>query len=135
LDTAQQSEQQQHKQALAWLAAVLLRNAPALTIEVTERLLRVPSIPLVAAKQLVAAGLRVTYAQLLAAARSMVAGVEVWVQAQQRLGVHTDIPALATAICCGEEWVSYSCTYFGRLQLAVCHACLQGCWCAAPAAG
>jgi hypothetical protein len=52
---------------------------------------------------------RITYAQLLAAAHSMVAGVEVWVQAQQCLGVHTNIPALAAAICCGEDWVSHSC--------------------------
>jgi hypothetical protein len=41
---------------------------------------------------------RVSYAQLLAAANSMVAGVEVWVQAQQQLGIQTDIPAAAVAI-------------------------------------
>jgi hypothetical protein len=52
----------------------------------------------------------ITYVQLLAAAHSMVAGVEMWVQAQQQLDVHTDIPALAAAICCGENWVSYGCT-------------------------
>jgi hypothetical protein len=129
LDTARQSRWQQPKQAVAWLAAILLRKAPALAVDVTERLLRIPSMILPTAEQLVAAGVRVTYAQLLAAAESMVAGVEVWVEAQQRLDVHTDIPALATAICCGKDWVSDGCTHSGGLQLAVC---LQGCWCAKP---
>jgi hypothetical protein len=62
------------------------------------------------AKQLVAAGMRITLAQLLDAANSMVAGVEVWVRAQQALGITTDIPAPAVAICCGNNnaWVSSS---------------------------
>jgi hypothetical protein len=120
LNTARQNEQkQQHKQAAAWLAAVLLRKAPALALDVSERLLHLPSVPLATAKQLVAAGVRITYAQLLAAAHGMVAGVEVWVQAQQRLDVHTDIPAVAVSICCGEDWVSHGCTYLDGLQLAV----------------
>jgi hypothetical protein len=72
LDTARQSQQQQHKQAAAWLAAVLLRKAPASAADVSDRLLRLPSVSLATAKQLVAAGVRITYAQLLAAAHSMV---------------------------------------------------------------
>jgi hypothetical protein len=128
LNIARQNEQkQQHKQAAAWLAAVLLRKTPSLAVDVSERLLHLPSVPLATAKQLVAAGVRVTYAQLLAAAHGMVAGVEVWVQAQQRLNVLNDIPAVAVSICCGEDWVSYACTRILGLQLAV-H--LQGCWCA-----
>jgi hypothetical protein len=71
-----------------------------------EQLLAMPNVPLDVAKQLVSAGMRVSYAQLLAAAHSMVAGVEVWVQAQQQLGIQTDLPAAAVAICCGEDWVS-----------------------------
>jgi hypothetical protein len=63
-------------------------------------------VPLNSAKALVAAGVRVTYAQLLAAANSMVAGVEVWVQAQDQLGVPADIPQSAVSICCSELWVS-----------------------------
>jgi hypothetical protein len=123
VNTARQSEQQQHKQAVAWLAAVLLRQAPALAVDVSEPLLHLPSVPLATAEQLLAAGMRVSYAQLLDAAHSMVAGVEVWVQAQQHLGVHTDIPALVVAICHGEDWVSYGCTRIGRLHLAVCQGC------------
>jgi hypothetical protein len=106
LDTARHSGEQQHHQAVAWLAAVLLRNVPAIAADVTERLVNLPSVPINTAKQLVAAGMRITYAQLLAAAQSMVAGVEVWVQAQQQLGIQTDIPTLAVAICCGDDWVS-----------------------------
>uniref|UniRef100_A0A383VCX7 Uncharacterized protein n=1 Tax=Tetradesmus obliquus TaxID=3088 RepID=A0A383VCX7_TETOB len=34
----------------------------------------------------------------------MLAGVEVWVQAQQQLGIRTDIPAVAVSICCGGDW-------------------------------
>jgi hypothetical protein len=106
LNSARCSEQQQHTQAAAWLAAVLLRKAPAIAAEVTERLLHLPSVPLATARQLVAAGVRITNAQLLGAARTMVAGVEVWVQAQHELGIQTDVPALAVRICCGDYWVS-----------------------------
>jgi hypothetical protein len=111
LETARQSEQQQHKQAVAWLAAVLLRKAPALAVDVSKRLLHLPSVPLTTAEQLVAAGVRISYAQLLAAAHSMVKGVEVWVQAQQQLGVQSDIPMLAMAVSCGYAWVSKGGTY------------------------
>jgi hypothetical protein len=53
------------------------------------------------ATRLVAAGVRISYAQLLAAANSMVAGLEVWVHAQEQLGIQTDIPAAAEAVCTG----------------------------------
>jgi hypothetical protein len=58
LDSARCSEQQQQMQAAVWLSAVLLRKAqPATAAKVTERLLRLPSVPQDTAKQLVAAGL------------------------------------------------------------------------------
>jgi hypothetical protein len=57
-------------------------------------------------KILVAAGVRMTYQQLLSAANSMVAGLEVWVQAQRQQRVKSDIPAVAATICCGKKWVS-----------------------------
>jgi hypothetical protein len=75
-------------------------------------LLSVPNMPLDASKQLVSAGSRFSYAQLLAAAHSMVAGVEVWMQAQRELGVPSDVPAAAEAIWCSDvcnvyaNWVS-----------------------------
>jgi hypothetical protein len=56
----------------------------------------------------VAAGLCVSYTQLLAAANSMVAGVEVWVQAQQELCVRTDVPRAALHICCKNEVSTWS---------------------------
>jgi hypothetical protein len=58
------------------------------------------------AQQLVAADERVRFEPLLAAASSMVAGAEVWVQAQHEQGISTDIPAAAVAICCGHSLVS-----------------------------
>jgi hypothetical protein len=64
LDTARESAQQQDEQAVAWLAALLLRKAPALTEDVSERLLHLTFVPLATAEQLVAAGVRITYAQL-----------------------------------------------------------------------
>jgi hypothetical protein len=108
LATARHTEKEQHMHmhAAGWLAAVLLRAQPAATTAVTERMLSLPSMPLGRAKHLVAAGMRVTYAQLLAAAHSMVAGEEVWAQAQQQQGIPTDIPEMAEAICCGHDWVS-----------------------------
>jgi hypothetical protein len=44
-------------------------------------------------------GVRINYAQLLAAAHNMVAGVDVWLHAQQQMGIQTDIPAGAAAVC------------------------------------
>jgi hypothetical protein len=105
LDEARHKEQQR-KHAVCWFAAVLLRNAPDTAAHIATRLLPTPKVLLEAAKRVVSAGMRVTYAQLLAAADDMVAGVEVWVQAQQQLGVNGDVPAAAIALCCGEEWVS-----------------------------
>jgi hypothetical protein len=58
-----------------------------------------PAVPQKAAVQLVTAGMRVAFAQLLSAADRMVKGVEVWVLAQQQLGVQTDIPEDAVDIC------------------------------------
>jgi hypothetical protein len=90
---------QQHLHAAVWL----LRQAPsaATATATTERLLQLPAMPEEWAQQLVGAGVRILYAQLLAAADSMRLGVEEWVCAQQYLGFFTDIPAAAVAVCCG----------------------------------
>jgi hypothetical protein len=101
-----QQQQQQHKQQLSAVAWLLHAVPTAATEQLKVQLLYVPVVPLQQAKALVAAGIRISYAQLLAVANSMVAGVEVWVQAQQQLGIQTDIPALANKICCGKHWVS-----------------------------
>jgi hypothetical protein len=77
----------------------VLKAAPAAVAGAAERLVRMPAVPLDMAEVLVAAGLRISYAQLIAAANNMVAGVEVWVQAQQQLGVDSDIPSMANEIC------------------------------------
>jgi hypothetical protein len=108
-------------QAVAWV----LRAAPAGAANAAQVLLSVQEVPLDSAKQLVSAGFRVSYAQLLAAAHSMVAGVEVWVQAQRELGVPSDIPAAAEAICCSAvldiyvNWVSQVLLLAGHLKCAV----------------
>jgi hypothetical protein len=100
--------QAQRMQAAEWV----LQAAPAAAADVAEVLIHAPAVTLNTAKRFVAAGTRVTHAQLLAAANSMVAGVEVWVQAQKELGIQTDIPAAAEAICCSvirdiyTSWVS-----------------------------
>jgi hypothetical protein len=89
-----------HIQAVAWL----LRITPeaAMTATAAQHLLCLPSVPLHLAKEFVKAGVRINFKQLQAAAHEMVAGVEVWVQAQQQLGVVTDIPMAAVALCCTE---------------------------------
>jgi hypothetical protein len=77
----------------------VLKAAPAAVAGAAERLVRMPGVQLHMAKVLIAAGVCISYAQLIAAANKMVAGVEVWVQAQQQLGVDSDIPAVAEDIC------------------------------------
>jgi hypothetical protein len=90
----------------------VLTAAPAAVEAGTEHLPCMPGVPLNIAKILVTAGLRISHAQLTAAANSMAAGVEVWVEAQQQLGVDSDIPSIAAAICCRRasdmvySWVS-----------------------------
>jgi hypothetical protein len=46
------------------------------------------------------AGVRISYAQLLAAAHSMVLDADVWGQAAEQVDMETDIPEVAIAICC-----------------------------------
>jgi hypothetical protein len=106
LDTARSTGLGVHFKAVAWLAVQLLRQEPETAVGITEQLLTLPNVPLSMAKQVVSAGMRVTYAQLLAAASSLVEGVEVWVQAQQLLPITHDIPDIAVAICCRRDWVS-----------------------------
>jgi hypothetical protein len=94
---------QQQLQGVAWL----LRHSSTAAAGVAEHAVRIPALQLSWVKELVAAGVTVSHSQLLAAANSMVAGVEVWVQAQQQLGAQTDITPWAAAICCGDPWVSF----------------------------
>jgi hypothetical protein len=97
-----------HLQPIVWLLGVApsFATSASAAADVLQRLVHLPHVPLQQAQQLVAAGARFPYAQLLSAASSMVAGVEVWVQAQQQLGVAYDIPAVAVAVCCGQDRVS-----------------------------
>jgi hypothetical protein len=97
---------QQYGQAVAWLVQQLA-GAPKAAADVAAWLVYVPNVPLVWAEKLVAAGVRISWQQLLAAANSMVAGVEVWVQAQQQYNLKTDIPSVALALCCRKprNWV------------------------------
>jgi hypothetical protein len=108
LETAGSTKQHKDHQALAWLAALVLRTQPDTAVKVAQRLLALPAVPLDCATRLVTAGMRVAYAQLLAAADSMIAGAEVWVQAQQDLGIQSDIPPAAVAICTGGDWVGHA---------------------------
>jgi hypothetical protein len=96
-----------HKKAAA--VVWLLQQAPSQAPAISAKLFTLPVESLEGAKELVSAGVRITYAQLLAAANSMVKGLELWVQAQQHLQVKTDIPPLAVAICCERQWVSAWC--------------------------
>jgi hypothetical protein len=82
------------RQAGAWL----LRTLPT-AAGIAERIIRLPAVPLHVAQQLVAGGVRFNHKQLLAAARDMAPGVDVWVQAHQQLGITTDIPAAWFSVC------------------------------------
>jgi hypothetical protein len=99
--TAHQAEEQLLT-AVTWL----LHQAPAAATAagVAAGVVMLAGVPLNWAVQQVAAGVRITLAQLLTAATSMVEGVEVWVQAQ--LNVQHNISPPAVAICSGQQWVS-----------------------------
>jgi hypothetical protein len=123
-----------HLQPISWLLGVAPSFAASAfaAADVLQRLAHLPHVPLQQAQQLVAAGVRIPYAQLLSAASSMVAGVEVWVQAQQQLGVASDIPAAAVAICCREDWVS---VHTKKQELVLEDPFCSALWTAAAAAG
>jgi hypothetical protein len=116
-------EQQQQKQQLTAVVWLLRAVPAAATAGVSGRLANTPLVPLDLAKQLLAVGVRISYAQLLAAAHSMVAGVEVWVQAQQQLGVLSDIPATAEMICCSQDWVSCNQKKCSAMSLPKAYTC------------
>jgi hypothetical protein len=107
-----EAEEPQHWQSAVWV----LQVAPSAVAAAAQQLVCRPAVPLDIAKKLVATGVRIAYSQLLAAAQSMVEGVEVWVQAQQQLGINTDVPAAAIAACNGATrqmyltWVSQAAT-------------------------
>jgi hypothetical protein len=110
LEQAAQAVCSQRLNAVAWL----LQTAPTETTSgaAVECVLSMPAVTQQAAVQLVKAGMRVSYAQLLSAADRMVEGVEVWVVAQQQLGVQMDIPEDAVDVCTGDSsmfkrWVSW----------------------------
>lgn len=85
-----------------------------------EALLQLPALPLAWAKRLLAAGVRITWAQLLEAARSNVLGVEVWVLALDGLGIQTGIPPAAFAMVRGEDWLALAgADVLGLLQLGL----------------
>jgi hypothetical protein len=81
--------------AITWLLGI----APACSAAAAECLLLIPAVPASCAAQLVAAGVRISYAQLLSAASSMAEGVEVWMQAEHELNVKHDIPNAAIMLC------------------------------------
>jgi hypothetical protein len=97
-----------HKKALAWLLQedpTAVKTAAPVTVQL---LLLVPCVPLHVAEQLVAAGMCVSFEQVCAAARSRVAGVEVWIQAHLHMAVTSDIPRSAIEMCaCTADWVSW----------------------------
>jgi hypothetical protein len=138
IDTARADGQHKHHEAVAWVAALLLHSAPA--ADVTRQLHELPAVPLDCAMQMVAAGLRISHAQLLAAADSMVEGVEVWVQAQEELHIQTDVPAAAVAFCCGCNEVSEvsaaACPCEARTKRFICRStCARSMLCCPHAFG
>jgi hypothetical protein len=98
-----EKEYKQRIHAVEWL---LLHTPTAAVAEgVADRALQVP-LPVHRAKLLLAAGMTITYAQLLHAADSMAEGLERWLQAQWELRLQTDIPQAAYDICIYVSWVS-----------------------------
>ena len=78
--------QKQHIGSIRWLCRVAGREAFAAA---TAAVIEVPEVPVAVAKLLCHAGVRITYEQLVVAARNRTTGVEVWVQPDR-----TDLPAV-----------------------------------------
>jgi hypothetical protein len=91
-------DHKKQQEAVDWL----LRVAPTLAkaTGLAECIVQLPAPPLPIAKQLVSAGMRISYKQVLAAAHGIVARVEVWVQAQKKLRKFGKIPSAIVSICC-----------------------------------
>jgi hypothetical protein len=98
----------QQAQAVQWL--LQLHPSAATTAGALDRLLHIPAVPGAIARVLLASGMRVTFAQLVAAANSMVEGVEVWGQLMSNVHAldpkQCDMPMATFAICCPSCWVS-----------------------------
>jgi hypothetical protein len=103
-DPATQLASQQNMEAVAWLLPFV--PAAATSATTAAQMLSVPNVPLQLAEQLVAAGMRLSFPQITAAARRMIAGVEVWMQAQLDDCRLTDIPRAAIELCASPLWVS-----------------------------
>jgi hypothetical protein len=85
----------------------LLHSWPALPADMLARMEWLPSVRLQQAQKLLAAGVRIHYPELLAAASSMVPGLEVWEKAQKLEGIQSDIPAAAALMtACGDVTLS-----------------------------
>lgn len=81
-----------------------------------------PVIHLELAERLVQSGLRVSYSELVLAARAGVSGIGVWPNTMQRSGVDTDIPAWAKYAALGTwEWSGtfVSVAYYAEFGRAV----------------
>jgi hypothetical protein len=89
---------QQHVHAVVW--ALHLAPTAATAAGVAEQLIR---LPIGGPSELLDAGVRIPYEQVLAAARNMVPNAGVWLYAQHTHNERiddSDTPAAAVAICC-----------------------------------
>lgn len=95
------AKMEQQQQQVSWLLRVALSSSDSLQ-PATEQLLHVPSTPQWLADMLLAAGVRPSYLQLLAAARDHVLGLDAWLRALDNLG-SSDIPAAAFDLLAGPD--------------------------------
>lgn len=79
---------------MKWFVATVGREACE-DSTLTEAVTNIPAVPLAIAKCMMDGGLRITYKQLIEAAKRRVAGVEVWVTARNQ-----DFDPLVRACCC-----------------------------------
>jgi hypothetical protein len=88
---------QQHLRGVEWL----WQASPSVftAAGTAERIVQTPRVPVSCALQLVRFGVRVPFPLIIAAASSMVAGVEVWVKVQRTLDDVFDIPDAAAEAC------------------------------------
>jgi hypothetical protein len=99
---------------LSWLLKIVQKEQHSELLAIaSEHVVRYPAVAEWQAQQFCGIGVRIHHTQLLAAANSMVLGMEVWVKVQRQLDIKTDISAAAAAICDSRRtyWVGGSATW------------------------
>jgi hypothetical protein len=127
--TAEQNAVNSAINGLSWLLKQVPKDQHAELLAVaSEHVVLYPAVAQWQAHQFCRLGVRIHHTQLIAAANSMVLGVEVWAQTQQEFEIRSDISPAAVAICCNNtnHWVSGMLLYSSKRGCCACGTHVTG---------